>query len=81
MLVKSGVATEADKHALGVLCEAYSRWQFGREHDEAAFARGAREDFIKLLKEFGLTPASRSGIKVDVKPVDELTEFLTRKID
>jgi phage terminase small subunit len=66
-----GVLTLADRHSLGLLCDSYRRWR------EAPEIQNRREEFRKLLAEFGLTPSSRSAIKLPQKPpADPLADFL-----
>lgn len=73
MLAGMGVLTKADRHALALLCDSFSRWQSDRDDHKR------REEFRKLLAEFGLTPSSRSGLKVREKPRDDLGDFLASR--
>jgi phage terminase small subunit len=70
MLEGMGVLTRADALSLGVLCQVYSDWLTYRT---AALAARVQS----LLSEFGLTPSSRSRLKVDpAKPADPLARFI-----
>ena len=74
ILAKMGVLTVADRHALGLLCDSFSRWRDMPENTTR------RTEFRRLLAEFGLTPSSRSSIKVPSQPpADPLADFLERK--
>ena len=71
-----GVLTTGDGPALAVLCDAFERMQI----EETGTARSrARADYVRLLLEFGLTPASRSKVKVAEQPADALGDFLKSK--
>lgn len=74
LLVAMRVLTTADRHSLGLLCDSYSRWRKdGDDHKR-------RDEYRKLLAEFGLSPSSRSGLKVEpAKPRDKLAELMARK--
>jgi phage terminase small subunit len=74
MLASMGVLTLADRHALALLCDSYSRWREKPADDRR------RTEFRRLLAEFGLTPSSRSSIKVaPAPPEDRLAEFLKQR--
>ncbi len=68
-LSSMGVLTIVDRHAFGMLCDSYSRWR--RNPGDAKMG----ELFRKLMMEFGMTPSSRSRIKVNIEAVDDLDEF------
>jgi phage terminase small subunit len=69
-----GVLTEADRHALGMLADSFARWR--RSPD----VQTRRDEFRRLLSEFGLTPSSRSSLKVPAAGTkDELGEFLSKR--
>jgi len=71
VLAGAGLLTEGDMAALELLCDEYD---IVRRDPEDALAR---DRLRKLLVEFGLTPASRSRLKVPgEKRGDELEEFL-----
>ena len=74
MLARMGVLTLADRHALALLCDSFTRW---REFPENV---ARRSEWRRLLAEFGLTPSSRSSIKVPpAAPADPLADFLKKK--
>jgi phage terminase small subunit len=73
MLLDAGVLSAADLGALGMLCLCYQRWR-----DDADDWK-AQDRYLKLCCEFGLTPSSRSRIRVPQKPADALTEFLRKR--
>lgn len=71
LLAKAGLLSEGDRHALSLLCEAYSLTRA----DPLDYK--ARDLYRRMLIEFGLTPSSRSRIKATVeKPKDQLDEFM-----
>jgi phage terminase small subunit len=72
-LGSTGVLTLADRHALGLLCDTFSRWRAKPGDIKVA------DQFRKLLAEFGLTPSSRSRIRVNVEPEDDLDRFMGTK--
>lgn len=72
ILSRGRVLTEADRSALAVLCDDYSLWRTDR-----ILGHKAKDRYIRMLCEFGLTPSSRSRIKAPPeKPKDELELFL-----
>ena len=74
MLGAMRVLTLADRHALALLCDSFSRWR------EIPGDERRRAEFRRLLAEFGLTPSSRSSIKAPAAPpADPLADFLSRK--
>jgi phage terminase small subunit len=74
MLASMGVLTKADKYALGMLAESFARYrQYPNDQRR-------RDEFRKMLVEFGLTPSSRSRLKADIaKPADALETFIAKK--
>jgi P27 family predicted phage terminase small subunit len=98
MLAKMRVLTLADGAALGVLCDAYSRWRNAAQvvkkkgqtitsptgvvkiAPHVTIAAAARSEYLRLLVQFGCTPAARSQIRTGgSKPADPLDEFLTKQ--
>lgn len=74
LLAGMGVLTQADKYALGMLAESFARY---RQYPDD---QRRRDEFRKLLVEFGLTPSARSRLKVDgKKPTDALEAFIQKK--
>lgn len=80
LLEKSRVLTENDTIALAVLCEAYAEWRDASKKVRveksmlpAAHKRynTAQAQLMKILSEFGMTPASRSKVQAAPKPPDE----------
>jgi phage terminase small subunit len=70
----AGILTSADRHALALLCESFSRFRADPLEDKA------RDLYRRLSVEFGLTPSSRSRLKAPVEgPKDALGEFLSKK--
>jgi len=47
-----------------------------RPNPAVAMAERARRDMLAVLTEFGLTPSSRSRVKVEAPPRDALADFL-----
>lgn len=73
MLARMGVLTLVDRHGLGLLCDSYARWR------EIPGEEKRRQEFRRLLAEFGLTPSSRSSVKVPhAPPADPLADFLKK---
>lgn len=55
---------------------------YGKAYPNPSIAMGAKalDTLTRFIKEFGLTPSSRSSIKMDAKPeTDELDEFRKRR--
>lgn len=74
ILSDSRILTVGDRAALAVLCDDY-----GRLRADPCDSK-ARDRYRRMLVEFGLTPSSRSRIKVPPKtPGDDLDNFLERK--
>lgn len=77
VLSEAGVVSAADRLGLALLCDAYER---SRDKDESANQRRhARNELIRLMIEFGLTPSSRSKVKAIEKAKDDLAEFLGKR--
>ncbi len=75
MLAKARVLTDGDRANLALMCECYAEW---REDIRGAWK--AKDLYRRLSCEFGLTPSSRSRIKVpSERPKDELEAFLEVK--
>ncbi len=75
MLAKARVLTDGDRANLALMCESYAEW---REDIRGAWK--AKDLYRRLSCEFGLTPSSRSRIKVpSERPKDELEAFLEVK--
>jgi phage terminase small subunit len=74
MLAEQRVLTVADRPCLALMCCEYRRWREDPREDKA------KDRYIRLSLEFGLTPSSRSRIKAPPeKPKDDLAEFLGKK--
>ena len=75
ILSAARVLTIADRTALALLCDDYQRVRTDPDDFKA------RDRVRRMLCEFGLTPSSRSRIRVEPekKAVDPLDEFLERK--
>lgn len=91
LLDKLGVLTTTDKMALEQLAIAYANWRRyqtaseaegliidGRRNHNDIAARDWFDRTLKLLLEFGLTPASRGRITVD-KPSDAVLQIQPRE--
>jgi P27 family predicted phage terminase small subunit len=93
-LDRMGLLTEADQHALGQLAMYWVRWHElaeGVETDVTETQSGYRmtdprinsmvkigEKVVQLMKEFGLTPSSRTRISVpEQAPADPLEDYLS----
>lgn len=71
LLNSAGVLSAADLPAFEQLCDEYHAIRQDPTEDKA------RDRYRKLLVEFGMTPSSRSRLKVSAeKPKDELELFL-----
>lgn len=93
MLERLGVLTEADGDMLAVYCDAYSQWRRAsaalrkieptdEEYRKVAVSvEKARDQMRFLASEFGLSPASRSRLKVtpNEEHVDPFEELFGRK--
>ena len=92
LLLGAKVLTPADSKALGAYCTCYARAEKCREEIDNSPTITKRTErlmriedkALKLMKsyliEFGLTPASRSRIKIsNDQPHDKLEAFLSRK--
>lgn len=74
MLHRSGLLTEADRHSLALLCEAFGRFRADPTDERA------RDLYRRMAVEFGLTPSSRSRLRAPAEPKpDALAAFLARK--
>lgn len=62
-LVEAGMLTDLDEPAFQVLCQIYSKMAV--EQKPMAYAELATK-FTVLSKQFGLTPASRKTMKIDL---------------
>jgi P27 family predicted phage terminase small subunit len=92
LLLGANVLTPADGNALAAYCTCYARAEKCRQEIDrngtitkrAERLMRIEDKALKLMKsyliEFGLTPASRSRIKVsNDQPQDKLGDFLNRK--
>jgi P27 family predicted phage terminase small subunit len=92
VLSRARLLSEADRHALAMLCDDYSTIRNSMDGtDEAASeykrvvsslanADKARDRYRRMLLEFGMTPSSRSRIKAPADgPRDDLESFLEKK--
>ena len=79
-LVRLGMVTPIDRMALTVLCMAWSEYCESRQPGAGKkFRSAAFTQLVRILVEFGLTPASRSRIKVDAPPPkSDLERFLEK---
>lgn len=67
----AGLLTEGDRPALALLCEEYASLRTDPTDSKA------RDRYRRMLVEFGLTPSSRSRLKLPAEPAaDELDTFL-----
>jgi len=74
MLLACGVLTVGDRPALALLCLAYASTRVDPDDVKA------RESYRRMLVEFGLTPSSRSRLRVSTdKPRDQLAVFMARR--
>lgn len=74
ILAAGRVLSVGDRANLILLCLLYREWRTDLGD------RKAIDQFVRLSLEFGLTPSSRSRIKVAAeKPKDELEDFLGTK--
>ena len=64
-LADIGVFKATDRHMLAVLCETYATW---RATDDDKAKEKWTGVLLRLAREFGLTPSSRSGLIVDQAP-------------
>lgn len=80
MLEEAGVLTQMDALALGLYCETYAQWRFatdqvasrpivkrkGIPHRSPYFplVKETQDRLLKIMVEFGMTPASRSKVTV-----------------
>jgi phage terminase small subunit len=71
-LIVAGVVMASDRHSFALLCESFAAWR--AEPNQANVA-----EFRRMLNEFGMTPASRSKVRVEAKPQDSLGDFLSKK--
>lgn len=71
-LIDAGTLRASDRHAFGLLCESYAAWRAEPTRDTIA-------EYRRMLGEFGMTPASRTKVRVESKPQDSLSEFLGKK--
>jgi phage terminase small subunit len=69
-LAKAGLIAEVDRPALEALCLNYALWRED-PHNSKAFA-----EWRRIATEFGMTPSSRSRIRVNANQADELDIFL-----
>lgn len=74
-----GLLTKVDRHALGMLCDALGLYvkaskllqkeglvtPDGHAHPAGVVQHRAWQRFVRLVKEFGLSPASRAGLTVE----------------
>lgn len=86
LLRPSGVITAADEIALSALCELYSFYRLAVNPKvpfigpQRRVVRDAREQLLKYLSEFGMTPSSRSRIRAERDEIiDDLGDFLGQK--
>lgn len=84
MLEEAGVLTKMDALALGLYCETYAQWRFatdqvasrpivkrkGIPHRSPYFplVKETQDRLLKIMVEFGMTPASRSKVSVSKRP-------------
>jgi phage terminase small subunit len=73
LLDQMGVLTQTDRHSLGMLCDAFSRWRADPMNMKI------REEFRRMLGEFGLPPASRTRPRATIEPVDHLDRLIASK--
>lgn len=85
LLVNAGVLTTADADSLAAYCDTFSRYlkakkivekkglttDDGRKRPEVAIVEKCSESMLRWLREFGMTPASRSNVKAESKKTDD----------
>ena len=78
-LERVGLATKVDGPGLTAVCLAISDYIAARKSGKWARRDKAFAQLMRILPEFGLTPSSRSRIKVDVpKAKSKVDEFRER---
>ena len=93
LLLKAGVLTKADADSLAIYCDTFSQYlrakkvlekegdvYQGGKRAEVAIVEKCRETMLRFLREFGMTPASRSNVKVDTKAEDPDDELFKPRI-
>ena len=68
ILAERGVMTQADRVALAMWAQALSDYLDARDAAEPREARHYWDMVMRGCRDFGMTPASRTGIKVDKEP-------------
>jgi phage terminase small subunit len=71
LMVRAGAMTEADRFGWALACQDYDAFRRDPQN------RIAKDRYLKIAIEYGLTPSSRSRIRrVPAEPRDRLGEFL-----
>jgi phage terminase small subunit len=74
LLRRLGVLSDADRTGLALMCDEYRAWRVDPDNHRA------KDRYIRLAIEYGLTPTSRVRIKAaPERPADHLQEFLEKK--
>lgn len=84
MLEEAGVLTTIDAMALGLFCETYAQWRFATDQVSARpivkrkgipyrspyfpLVKETQDRLLKIMIEFGMTPASRSKVSAVKRP-------------
>ena len=92
-LTEAGVFTRGDRDSLAILCDTFSQWRRckkvlekegdvyqGSKRAEVAIVEKCRETMLRYLREFGLTPASRSNVHAEKKSQDPDDELFKPRI-
>jgi phage terminase small subunit len=79
-LATNGILTRLDVFALELLVDAYYDYQSARANEDQKLIEKTQNALRVLLREFGLTPASRSSVKAadkadEKKPADPAARY------
>ena len=69
----AGLATSLDRLAFAMLCTEFGEWKRHPGYRHAS-------NFLRLARDFGLTPLSRSKLRATTPPKDDLADFLGEKL-
>lgn len=68
ILYENGLLTVLDVDCLILLCQTWQRYSNAIKDNDQPMANRIHELYVKLLREFGMTPASRPRVR-PIKPV------------